>query len=158
RSRYAGRRVRVVCDGRPGPGWPRGGLLETAGGLTWTRAGRAEVVWSGPGREADDVIEEVLATSRGLSILVVSSDRRLARAAARAGADRVGNGTFLDQLAADDRARAGDGTPACAAEVPLDRYSVARWMREFGFEPGDPAGRAAPPPAAAEPAAAGLPA
>lgn len=138
RSRHAGRRLRVVCDGRPGPEWARGALLETGAGLTWTRVGRAEVVWSGRGREADDVIEEVLAGSRGLSILVVSSDRRLIRAAGRAGADRIGNGAFLDQLAADERAREREAAPAFAVDVPLDHYSVAHWMREFGFEPPDP--------------------
>lgn len=135
RSRHAGRRVRVVCDGRPGPQWARSGLLETQCGLTWTRVGRAEVVFSGRGREADDVIEEVLERSRGLAILVVSSDRRLIRAAGQAGADRIGNGAFLKQLSADARASRGDPEPAFVTDVPLDHYSVVHWMREFGVEP-----------------------
>lgn len=135
RSRHAGRRVRVVCDGRPGPQWARSGLLETQCGLTWTRVGRAEVVFSGRGREADDVIEEVLERSRGLAILVVSSDRRLIRAAGQAGADRIGNGAFLKQLSADARASRGEPEPAFVADVPLDHYSVLHWMREFGVEP-----------------------
>lgn len=144
RSRYAGRRVRVVCDGRPGPQWARSGLLETQCGMTWTRVGRAEVVFSGRGREADDVIEEVLERTRDLTIMVVSSDRRLVRAAGRAGADRVGNGAFLKQLSAD--ARTGEPEPAFVADVPLDHYSVLHWMREFGYEPPEEGGRAAPEP------------
>jgi len=149
RSRHAGRRARIVCDGRPGPQWARGALLETHCGMTWTRVGRAEVVFSGRGREADDVIEEVLERSRGLAILVVSSDRRLVRAAGVAGADRIGNGAFLKQLSADARARRGEPAPAFVADVPLDHYSVVHWMREFGFEPpgAEPAARAAPEPA-----------
>ncbi len=134
RSRYSERRVRVICDGRPGPGWPVSGLLETHSGLVWTRIGGAEVVFSGPDQEADDVIEDVLERSRGIRVLMVSSDRRLIRAAGRAGAAQVGNGTFLKQLSSDVRAKPGSGRPAFASEVPLDAYSVAHWMREFGYE------------------------
>lgn len=135
RSRYAKRRLRVVVDGRPGPDWLRHGVFDTLAGHAWTRLGRAEVVFSGREREADDVIEDILARTKGISITVVSSDRRLIRAAGRAGADQIGNGSFLRQLNEDlDRAHA-ERIPAFAAEVPLDRYSVAHWMKEFGFEP-----------------------
>ncbi|MEZ6244162.1 MAG: hypothetical protein R3B57_14100 [Phycisphaerales bacterium] len=134
RSRYARRRIRVVCDGRPGPEWRDVGILETAAGQLWTRLGRAEVLFSGRGVEADDVIEEILASRGGLSILLVSSDRRLIRAAGQAGADQIGNGSFLRQLGAD----LGGGeeeVPAMVADVPLDRHAVEGWMREFGIEP-----------------------
>jgi hypothetical protein len=133
RSRFAHRRLRVVVDGRPGPDWLRHGVYDTLVGHAWTRLGRAEVVFSGRQLEADDVIEEILARSKGLAITVVSSDRRLIRAAGQAGADQIGNGSFLRLLNEDlDRASA-EAVPAFAAEVPLDRYSVAHWMREFGF-------------------------
>ncbi len=135
RSRYADRRLRVVCDGRPGPQWPLSGLLETHAGLVWTRLGGAEVVFSGADQEADDVIEDVLDRAKGLRVLLVSSDRRLIRAAGQAGADQVGNGTFLKQLSADIKAKPGADRPAFVSEVPLDAYSVAHWMREFGYEP-----------------------
>lgn len=137
RSRYADRRVRVVCDGRPGPQWPQSGLLETHSGLVWTRIPGAEVVFSGADQEADDVIEDVLDRARGLRVLLVSSDRRLIRAAGQAGADQVGNGTFLKQLSKDAKAKPGSERPAFVSEVPLDAYSVAHWMREFGYEPSD---------------------
>ena len=148
RSRYAGWRVRVVCDGRPGPQWPRSGLLETHAGLVWTRVHGAEVVFSGADLEADDVIEDVLARARGLRVLLVSSDRRLIRAAGKAGADQVGNGTFLRQLFDDAQARPGSERPAFVSEVPLDAYSVAHWMREFGYDPSAALER---PPASEEP-------
>jgi hypothetical protein len=135
RSRYAKRRLRIVVDGRPGPDWIRHGVFDTLAGHAWSRVGHAEIVFSGREREADDVIEDVLARSRGIAITVVSSDRRLIRAAGRAGADQIGNGSFLRQLNEDlDRER-GERVPAFAAEVPLDRYAVAHWMREFGYEP-----------------------
>lgn len=152
RSRFADRRLRVVVDGRPGPDWVRHGVYDTLVGHAWTRLGRAEVVFSGRQLEADDVIEEILARSKGLAITVVSSDRRLIRAAGAAGADQIGNGSFLKLLNEDlDRAHA-EAVPAFAAEVPLDRYSVAHWMREFGFaQPEDPTPK--PVPAQTEPAA-----
>ena len=136
RSRYADRRVRVICDGRPGPAWPVSSLLETHSGVVWTRVGGAEIVFSGADQEADDVIEDVLDRSKGLRVLMVSSDRRLIQAAGRAGADQVGNGTFLKQLSADAKAKSGSERPAFVSEVPLDAYSVAHWMREFGYDPG----------------------
>lgn len=152
KSRYADRRLRVVCDGRPGPQWPQSSLLETHSGLVWARVGRAEVVFSGPDLEADDVIEDVLGRAKGLNVLLVSSDRRLVRAAGQAGADQVGNGTFLRQLWADLNARPGGDRPAFVSEVPLDRYSVAHWMREFGYDPEAPQTPASQPPAHQAPA------
>lgn len=144
RSRYAKRRLRVVIDGRPGPDWLRHGVYDTLAGHAWTRLGRAEVVFSGREREADDVIEEILARTKGITITVVSSDRRLIRAAGRAGADQIGNGSFLRQLNEDLERQQAERIPAFAAEVPLDRYAVAHWMREFGFEPDTPAPTPAP--------------
>lgn len=149
-SRYAGRRLRVVVDGRPGPDWLRHGVFDTLAGHAWTRLGRAEVVFSGREREADDVIEDILDRTRGVPITVVSSDRRLIRAAGLAGADQIGNGTFLRQINEDlDRARA-ERVPAFVADVPLDRYSIAHWMREFGYEP-DATPPARPPEPSPEP-------
>ena len=148
RSRFAGRRLRVVVDGRPSPDWLRHGVYDTLAGHAWSRLGRAEIVFSGRDAEADDVIEEILDRTRGVAITVVSSDRRLVRAAGRAGADQIGNGSFLRLLNEDlDRADA-ERLPAFAAEVPLDPESVAHWMREFGFEPPPPQrpAPAGPPP------------
>lgn len=135
KSRFAHRRLRVVVDGTPGPDWIRRGVAETVTGLVWTRVGKAEVVFSGRGFEADDVIEDILRRSKGIEITVVSSDRRLVDAAGRAGADQIGNGSFLRLLDDDHARRAAEALPAFVAEVPLDRYSIAHWMREFGFDP-----------------------
>jgi len=136
RSRFAGRRLRVVVDGSPGPEWVRHGVFHTLTGMAWTRVGRAEVVFSGRGREADDVIEEILAREHGFAVTVVSSDRRLVRAAGLAGADQIGNGSFLRLLNEDLNRADAESVPAFAAEVPLDKYDIAHWMAEFGFDPG----------------------
>jgi len=135
RSRFAGRRLRVVVDGNPGPEWVDHGVVETLTGLTWTRLGRAEIVFSGRGHEADDVIEDILARSKGIEITVVSSDRRLIRAAGRAGASQIGNGSFLKLIDADLAEVERSAMPAFAVDVPLDKYAIAHWMHEFGFDP-----------------------
>jgi predicted RNA-binding protein with PIN domain len=145
-SRFAARRLRVVVDGRPGPQWLRHGVYDTLAGHAWTRVGRAEVVFSGPDHEADDLIEEILQRSEGLSITVVSSDRRLIAAARAAGADQIGNGSFL-RLLNDDLAPKSPNRPDGSLGDPLDAHAVAHWMREFGYEPIARASPAAPLPA-----------
>lgn len=153
RSRFAHDRLRLVVDGRPGPRWLRHGVFDTAAGHAWTRVGRAEVVFSGRD-EADDLIEAVLAAPDRPPVTLVSSDRRLVNAARAAGAAQIGNGAFLRMLNADlDRADAPDPSDP----PPLDRDAVARWMREFDFEPPSaptPKTTPAPPPPARTPAPA----
>ncbi len=153
-SRFASRRLRVVVDGRPGPQWLRHGVFDTLAGHAWTRVGRAEVVFSGRELEADDLIEEILRRGEGLAITVVSSDRRLVAAARAAGAEQIGNGSFLRMLNADaDRAESAARTPDLDHGAPLDKHAVARWMREFGYEPilRDPPPAPAPPNPAPKP-------
>lgn len=135
RSRFASKRLRVVVDGNPDPDWVRHGVVQTAAGYTWTRLGRAEIVFSGRGHEADDVIEDILGRSKGIDITVVSSDRRLIRAAGKAGASQIGNGSFLKLIDADLRDAEREAMPAFAVDVPLDKYAIAHWMHEFGFDP-----------------------
>ncbi|MFG0306022.1 MAG: hypothetical protein ACF8Q5_07380 [Phycisphaerales bacterium JB040] len=160
RTRYADRRVRVVADGTPGPEFPASCRTFTREGQAWARLhhpGRpgsptqppAEVLWSGRHLEADDLIEDILARSRGIEITLVSSDRRLIRAAASAGASQVGNGTFLKQLASDLDKGEPDPEPPFVHDVPLDPYAIAHWMHEFGYaptkRPGGPRPDRAPP-------------
>lgn len=135
RSRFAGRRLRVVVDGNPSPEWVRHGVVTTSAGLAWTRIGRAEVVFSGRDLEADDVIEDILGRSKGIEITVVSSDRRLIAAAGRAGVSQIGNGSFLKLIDADISDAERSAMPAFAVDVPLDKYAIAHWMHEFGFDP-----------------------
>lgn len=135
RSRFAGRRLRIVVDGNPAPEWVRHGVVTTATGLSWTRVGRAELVFSGRDLEADDVIEDILGRSKGIEITVVSSDRRLIAAAGKAGASQIGNGSFLKLIDSDLAEAERSEMPAFAVDVPLDKYAIAHWMHEFGFDP-----------------------
>lgn len=123
-SRFSRRATTLVCDG--------GG----AGG-SGVRMGHVKVLFSGDHREADDLIERLIERfSHGRALTVVSSDRRLRKAARRRGAESVASADFLAMLADDHGGgRAADGPPVFTTEIPLDRYSVDHWMREFGLEP-----------------------
>jgi predicted RNA-binding protein with PIN domain len=62
-----------------------------------------EVQFAPRTQEADDVIEELLAKhSVPKSVLVVSSDHRIQKAARRRGAEAVDSDVFLDQIADDE--------------------------------------------------------
>ncbi len=125
RSRFAGRRLTIVCDGTDSGG--RSGMDALDG---------ASVHYSGPHSEADAVIERLLeSASAARTWTVISSDRRVQRAARRARADVLDSRTFLEQLVADESHKRKDGLPPFATEVPLDRYSVAHWLEEFGLDP-----------------------
>lgn len=129
-SRYAGQHATFICDGaRPGTGH---------GGPSGYRIGTAEVLYAGAGRDADGEIEKLLEiVSFASRMTIVSSDQRVRRAARRRGAVSLTSEKFLERLA-EDHGRGGeaDALPAFVHEIPLDRYSVAHWMSEFGF--GEP--------------------
>jgi hypothetical protein len=125
-SRYADQPTTLVCDGvRPSAS-------------TGPRVPGVELLFAGPGREADDLIERIIqASSAPGSLLVVSSDRRVIAAARRRRAATMASDAFLLRLAADrDRPRPTP-LPAFTKDIPLDAYSVGHWMREFGLDPGD---------------------
>ena len=133
-SRYArGRRV-LVCDGRP----HSAALMNRAGKPLERDRGRlvlhgSEVLFAGAGNEADAVIERLLEVDSAPGRLtVVSSDRRVRRAAGRAGSKVLGSGEFLEQLAADHARPPREADPPWADEIPLDAYSINVWMRELG--------------------------
>jgi predicted RNA-binding protein with PIN domain len=127
-SRYARRSVSVVCDG-------------TGAGSSGVRMGDVRIVFAGRHQEADDVIEAMIRRfTHGRSLVVVSSDRRLRRAARRHGAVSLASAAFLAELAEDwgrgpSAKRGGVSPVALRVGPPLDPYSVEAWMREFGVEP-----------------------
>lgn len=124
-SRYRGREARLVCDGKRPKGAPalRSGLIRT--------------IYAGPGVEADSRIEEMIARSSApKKLLVVSSDRRLRKAAAKRKCGWMDSVWFLDELAADANSgpRAPGGKPGFTRKVPLRPEEVRRWAEEFGPE------------------------
>lgn len=150
-SRYSDRAVKLVCDGsRAGSGSRRPGV---------------EFLFAGPGAEADDLLERIIRTnSAPRRLLVISSDRRVIAAARRRRAATLPSDRFLTQLAVDRDRPQRLAPPAFTQDIPLDSYSVAHWMREFGLDPGDVdelkrrlAGRT-PKPGQTKPPAPGAPA
>jgi len=98
------------------------------------------VLYAGALLEADDVIETLIERyHRGNTLEVVSSDRRLVKAAKRRGGRTIASDRFLGWLVEDEarpgRRRAGHGL---RRQVPLDVYSVRAWCREFGVAEPEP--------------------
>ncbi len=136
-SRYASRRPVLVCDGHLSNSLRPRLAAGAAGKATQVRLNGVRVVFSGQGDEADDVIERLLAHHSGSStLLLVSSDRRLQRAAKRSGGRYLESAAFLSDLAADVAAPRVPGRPEFARKTPLSRGETAHWMQHFGL--GEP--------------------
>ncbi len=125
-TRYAATPTTIVCDGvRPGVGHA---------GPSATMIGDVRVLYAGGGREADDEIERLLeVTSFASRLLVVSSDKRIQRAARRRRAGWTRSSTFLEEIARDLRRKRVEPLPKWVHEIPLGTDGVAHWMREFGL-------------------------
>lgn len=121
-GRYAGQAVTMVCDGTP----PTGGRVRHPG---------VRVVFAGAGRDADGVIEQIIARDTAPArLVVVSSDRRVQAAAKRRRCPSISSEAFLAQLltdAAAARARPSD-PPSPRERVPLGNAEVSHWLAAFG--------------------------
>jgi hypothetical protein len=132
-SRYRRRPIQLVCDGFPpqGEGVPAPSLGSKA---SVVRLGPGEIVYSGHAGSADDVIERILAAhSSPRSLLVVSSDNRIKRAAGRRRAANISSEAFLKQILADRVRTALPAVPAFVEEIPLGTHAIELWRREFGL-------------------------
>jgi hypothetical protein len=92
------------------------------------------VRFADPGKEADDVIEEMIRRhSTPKRLTVVSSDHRVQRAAQRRGARSAESGEWFDALIATRRRQpqASQDSPAVEHEMPRD---VEYWLEYFGGE------------------------
>lgn len=117
-GRYASREITLVCDGHGKD----------------ARRGTMHIVFAADSGDADSWIEERLARdSAPRRILVVSSDRRVRRAADKAGAAVLSSATFLAQLAIDLERKKPKPRPRFATDLPLDALSVAYWAGQFGL-------------------------
>jgi hypothetical protein len=94
--------------------------------------------------EADDLLEELIAShSAPKTLAVVSSDHRVQAAARRRGSLALDSQGWLDdlldgnvRLAVTGRSGAGQGSGQAGDEKPsqkIDDDDVEKWMREFGF-------------------------
>lgn len=134
-SRYRRSAIRLVCDGHPprGEGLPAPAFGDNAFIL---RLGPGEIVYAGHAGSADDVIERIIAGhTSARELLVVSSDRRVKRAAGRRRARTIASEVFLAQVL-NDRTRAPlPPLPAFVEEIPLGAHAIDLWRREFGLQP-----------------------
>lgn len=132
RSRYAPRRKILVCDGQP-----RSAALLDSGKPLVSRAvlHGSQVLYAGSGRSADDLIERLLESDPApRRLLVVSTDRRIRRAASRRGADSIPSSLLLEHLAADDARPPKTLDPPWVHEIPLDPFAVRHWMDEIDLD------------------------
>lgn len=122
RTPWAEQGVLVVFDGKPGP--ERAMTPPTRG---------VEVLYSGVGRTADEVIiERVREHSAPRQLVVVSSDHEIRKAARRRRASVWASDEFVHRLAEALR------PPPAVADKPLDPTlsddEVSRWVSEFGLD------------------------
>ncbi|MBX3317178.1 MAG: NYN domain-containing protein [Phycisphaeraceae bacterium] len=132
-SRYRRHPVRMVCDGHPatGEGIPANSYGET---VFTVRLGPAEVIYSGRSGSADDVIERIIdAHTAPRDLVVVSSDRRIKRAATRKRSRSIASNVFLAQVMADRTRAPMPAIPAFVQEIPLSSSAVDLWRIEFGL-------------------------
>lgn len=133
-SRFRRREVLLVCDG----GGPSDSNKRRLG--EGRHHGSFRVIFSGTGRQADDEIESIIAREpRSKGLLVISSDRRIRRAAAAKGFEERDSPAFLRQLADDwargeRKAKSDRGLSSVRDQVPLDAASVAHWARHLGVD------------------------
>ena len=141
---YRGRVV-IVCDGRPKPDEDMDLDL-----------GAVELIHSGPGTDADSIIEQLVASDAApRKVVVVSNDNRLRVAARRRGGRYQSSERFLRRLGGAIRARSATPPPPekpCGTGDPeawMRRFGLTndppppreiesetdRWLREFGFKP-----------------------
>lgn len=130
-SALTGEAVTIVFDGP----LPRSGYAEQL-----RRVG-VEVVHSGSGRTADDLIIEAIGlNSAPRSLQVVSSDREIRQAARRRGAQDWDSQTFFyrmwRELKATDHPAPTETEPT-EKRHGLDEAETQRWLQEFQIDPDD---------------------
>lgn len=125
----------LVCDGTPRNMGP---LAHRSAELRF-QVEDAEVLYAGPGRDADSLIERLIeAENAPRRLSVVSSDRRLQRAARRRRARVIPSDAFLVSLLRDaQRFRDRWRRPAFTTEVPLSPQAIRYWKDLFRLDEAD---------------------
>ena len=127
-ARHGGEKVTVVFDAvASGP--------DSAG----AKAVNLEVIYSGHGRTADEVIIQMVKMSSGpRDLTVVSSDREIKSAARRRGCKVKTAGEFIKDSARElERAESKKNKEPSEKAKGLERAETDEWLREFGIDPGE---------------------
>ncbi len=125
----------LVCDGLPRNMGP---MAHRCAELRF-QVEHAELIYAGQGRDADSLIERLIEADHApRRMLVVSSDRRLQRAARRRRARVIPSDEFLISLVRDvDRAKRRWLRPAFTTEVPLSPQAIRYWKELFRIDEAD---------------------
>ncbi len=125
----------LVCDGTPRNMGP---LAHRCAQLRF-QVEHADLIYAGPGRDADSLIERLIEADHApRRMSVVSSDRRLQKAARRRRAKVIPSDEFLISLIRDvDRARSRWLRPAFTTEVPLSLQAIRYWKDLFKIDDAD---------------------
>lgn len=120
RGRWGRSRIALACDGTP------------PGGTHPANRGGIQVLYSGPGREADDLIcERIEASTAPTRLLVVSSDRRIIKAARRRRCRTMDSKAFLQTIVHDVDGRAR--TEQVRRPDRLNPREVEDWKKHFAL-------------------------
>lgn len=124
-SKRTGQHVHVVFDGPA----PDAALASQIGNPA------IEVTYSGPGRTADAVIAYLIeSNSAARRLLVVSSDREIARAAKRREARPIRSEDFWRELTRDATRRAPDEGEPEEKGAGLSPEATDEWLDWFGLD------------------------
>ena len=125
RSRFHGADTTIVCDGtptRPAPTPPNASV---------------HIRFAGPGKDADTLIESMVLKHKGPTLHVVSSDRRVQRAARKRRGTALTADAFLATIVRDAGGRSALNPaarlpkPDFATDLPLHAIHVSHWAAEL---------------------------
>ncbi len=143
-GRHRRSKALLICDGMPNRMAP---FAHQDAELRFHVEG-SELIYAGPGRDADSLIERLIeAETAPRRLTVVSSDRRIQKAARRRRARVMPSDDFIGALIRDaDQASRAWSRPAFTTEVPLSPQAIRYWKDLFKIDEADL------PPEALEPA------
>ena len=122
RSRWRNSECWIICDGTPK-------------GVIHGSRGRIRVKFAGPGRTADEAIEQLVrGSSAPRRLLVVSNDREVQRSGRRRRCQVMDSDSFLARLTEDVIQGSHGRAEVAGPEVPLDQAQVEQWVNAFGVE------------------------
>ena len=128
-SVWGGQGVVVVCDGHVKPNGPEASPVVGV-----------DLIYSGPGRSADDVIIEMIdRDSAPRRITVVSNDRAIQKAAKRRRCRVMSSETLIAVLSAGGprRHQTTGTTNKEYLSGPLTEDEVEHWLEQFGVDGDD---------------------
>jgi predicted RNA-binding protein with PIN domain len=93
-----------------------------------------EIIFSGTSQEADDIIEKLILESTGpKDLIVVSSDRRIKKAAEKRKATAVDCVDFWTEVIKQLEKKKKKAAEPQAKFIGISEAETEYWLREFGF-------------------------